>query len=47
MIDLLTLAGSWGLHARGQPGFDPACDFNGDGSVDVIDLLTLADNWGS
>ena len=45
VIDLLTLAASWGLSA-GEPGFDPLCDLNADDSVDVVDLLLLAENWG-
>ena len=31
----------------GDAGFNPACDFNGDGPVDVSDLLILAGNWGT
>jgi hypothetical protein len=31
----------------GDHGFNPPCDFNGDGAVDVSDLLMLAANWGT
>ncbi len=44
IIDLLMLAGSWGL-TKGDPGFEPGCDFNDDNSVDILDLLTLGANW--
>ena len=30
----------------GQNGYDPACDLNGDNTVDVVDLLTLVENFG-
>jgi hypothetical protein len=43
--DLLRLAYSWGL-SPGQPGYNPACDFNDD-SVDAADLLILAQYWGT
>jgi hypothetical protein len=43
--DVLALASSWGK-GTGNPGFDPACDFNSDGKVDVSDLLVIAKNWG-
>ena len=46
MVDLLSLAGSWGK-STSQPGFDDRCDLNNDGVVDVVDLLCLADNWGT
>lgn len=45
VIDLLTLADSWGL-SEGQTGFDPAADINMDASVDRADLLLMASNWG-
>lgn len=46
VVDLLTLAGSWGKGVD-QAGFVPASDLNGDGRVDVTDLLILAANWGA
>jgi hypothetical protein len=42
--DLLRLARGWGL-SLGDGGFDPACDFNADGSLDAADLLISAANW--
>ncbi len=46
LIDLLRLANSFYSHA-GEPTYDPACDFNGDGVIDRADLLLLADNFGT
>jgi hypothetical protein len=45
ITDLLLLAASWGT-VFGNANYNPACDFNGDGRVDVSDLLALAGNWG-
>ncbi len=45
VVDLLTLAGSWG-QVQGDPGYNPTADLNSDDAVDVIDLLTLAEHWG-
>ena len=45
MTDLLILADSW-PKCTGDAGFQPACDLNQDGCIDVVDLLILADNWG-
>ena len=42
--DLLNLARGWG-RTSGDTGYDPACDFNSDGSVDVADLLITVGNW--
>jgi hypothetical protein len=32
--------------AAGSPNWNPACDLNGDGKVDVKDLAILAKNYG-
>jgi large repetitive protein len=45
VLDLLTLVYTFGL-STGDPGFDPAADFNKDGAVDVLDLLYLVDGFG-
>jgi len=34
------------LSKRGDPNYNPACDFNGNGEVDLDDLLTLVNNYG-
>ena len=34
------------LAKRGDPNYDPACDFNGNGEVDIDDLFTLINNYG-
>ncbi len=43
--DLLAVAAAY-ASSVGDPRYNPACDFNGDGLVDVADLLLLANNWG-
>ena len=45
VTDLLYFVDSFGL-VLGDPGYDPNCDFNGDGAVDVVDLLMFVDNFG-
>jgi hypothetical protein len=30
----------------GSPNWNPACDLNGDGTVDIFDAITLANNYG-
>jgi hypothetical protein len=44
------ICGLYGVDAfggvTGDANYDPACDFNQDGYVDVIDLLTLVENFG-
>jgi hypothetical protein len=45
VLDLLMLVDTFGL-STGDPGFDPAADFNKDGAVDVLDLLYLIDGFG-
>ncbi|MHA1832900.1 MAG: dockerin type I domain-containing protein [Candidatus Baldrarchaeia archaeon] len=34
------------LAKRGDPNYNPTCDFNGNGEVDVDDLFTLINNYG-
>lgn len=31
---------------RGDPNYNPACDFNANGEVDINDLFTLINNYG-
>jgi len=42
--DLLLLGHSWAI-SNGQDGFDPRCDFNHDGRIDVSDLMLLTRGW--
>ena len=44
MADRVILAGSWD-ECSGDASYDPACDLNADGCVNVVDLLVLAENW--
>jgi hypothetical protein len=46
VVDLLYLVDTFGL-ARGDPGYNSACDFNSDGYVDVVDLLLLVEYFGT
>jgi hypothetical protein len=45
ILDVLRFAWAYGTH-QGQPGFDPDCDFNRDGTVDLGDLSVLVENFG-
>ena len=45
VVDLLSVVYSFGL-SQGNPGYDPACDFNNDNTVDNLDLLILVENFG-
>jgi len=45
ILDLMQFVDAWGSQ-EGDPNYDPACDFDGNGRVDIIDLMTLADSWG-
>jgi hypothetical protein len=43
--DLLWLVDAFGTYP-GDPVFDPVCDFNADGAVDVVGLLDLVYGFG-
>ncbi len=45
VLDLSLMATTFSL-AKGEPGYNAACDLNADDMVDVIDLLMLAQNFG-
>ena len=45
VLDLLILVDAFGS-VKGDPDYDPACDFNHDDGVDVIDLLDFVANFG-
>jgi len=32
--------------STGDAGFDPALDYNGDGTINIIDLLQFRKNYG-
>lgn len=46
MQTLLAMATAWGASAE-DPSYNPACDLNADGWVDVSDLAILVLSWGS
>jgi len=46
MDDVEFIADHFGTE-EGGPGWDPRCDLNGDGIVDVMDLTTAANNYGN
>ena len=44
LVDFVPLKSSW-LAANGDANYNPACDYNSNGSVGTDDLFTFADNW--
>ena len=46
VVDLLYLVDAFGS-MTGDTNYDPACDYNSDGSIDVVDLLMLVENFGT
>jgi hypothetical protein len=46
VTDLLLLVASWAAGV-GDANYNPACDFDGNGLVDISDLLVVANNWGT
>jgi hypothetical protein len=45
ILDVLRFAWAYGT-SQGQPGFDPACDFDRDGTITLSDLVVLVENFG-
>ncbi len=45
VFDLLDMIAAFGAH-RGDPKFNPWCDFNADSAIDVLDLLDMIANFG-
>ena len=44
--DFLTFASKFGSRL-GQERYDPRCDLNGDGEIDLDDFLIFVDNFGT
>jgi hypothetical protein len=33
--------------AVGDPGYDPVCDINKDGMIDIVDIQSVAAKWNT
>jgi len=44
-VDIMLVATRWNT-SIGNPNYDPACDMDNDGDIDVVDIMIVASHWG-
>jgi hypothetical protein len=46
IIDIVRMAGVYGISSRANPNYDPYCDLDNNGAINILDIVTAAGNYG-